>query len=54
LFGRIIEKTATAFKVFGVVLGATGVNITAKKGLGHGKFRDKCVGDGFTIRNSTA
>jgi hypothetical protein len=51
LFGGIVEKTATALKVFGVVLGATGVDITAKKGLGHGKFGNKGVGDGFAIRN---
>jgi hypothetical protein len=54
LFGGIVEKTATALKVFGVVLGAAGVDITAKKGLRHSKFGDKGVGDGFAIRNGAA
>jgi hypothetical protein len=54
LFGGIIEETTAAFKVFGVVLGATGVDVAAKKGLGHGEFADKCVGDGFAIRDGTA
>ena len=54
LFGGIVEETTAAFKVFGVVLGAAGVDVAAKKGLGHGEFRDKGVGDGFAIRDSTA
>jgi hypothetical protein len=54
LFGGIVEETATAFKVFGVILGATGVDVAAKKGLRHGKFGDKGVGDGFAIRDSTS
>jgi hypothetical protein len=54
LFGGVVEETATAFKVFGVVLGATGVDVAAKKGLGHGEFGDKGVGDGFAIRDRAA
>jgi hypothetical protein len=54
LFGGVVEKTATALKVFGIVLGAAGVDVAAKKSLGHSEFADKGVGDGFAIRDSTA
>jgi hypothetical protein len=54
LFGGVVEETATAFKVFGVVLGAAGVDVAAKKGLGHSEFGDKGVGDGFAIRDRAA
>jgi hypothetical protein len=54
LFGGIVEKTTAALKVFGVVLGAAGIDVAAKKGLRHSKFADKGVGDGFAIRDSTA
>lgn len=54
LFGGIVEKTTTALKVFGVVLGAAGVDIAAKKSLRHSEFRDKRIGDGFAIRNGAA
>jgi hypothetical protein len=54
LFGGVVEETTAALKVFGVVLGAAGVDIAAKKGLGHGEFADKCVGDGFAIRDGAA
>jgi hypothetical protein len=35
LFGGVVEETTAALKVFGVVLGAAGVDVAAKKGLGH-------------------
>jgi hypothetical protein len=54
LFGGVVEKTAAALKVFGVVLGAAGVDVATKKGLGHGEFADKGVGDGFAIRDRAA
>jgi hypothetical protein len=54
LFGRIVEETTAAFKVFGVILGAAGIDVAAKKGLRHSEFGDKGVGDGFTIRDGAA
>jgi hypothetical protein len=54
LFGGIVEKATAALKVFGIVLGAAGIDVAAKKGLRHGEFADKGVGDGFAIRDSTA
>jgi hypothetical protein len=54
LFGGIVEEATAAFKVFSVVLGAAGIDVAAKKGLRHGEFGDKGVGDGFTIRDGAA
>jgi hypothetical protein len=36
LFGGIIKKTATTFKVFGIIFGSACVHIGAKKSLWHG------------------
>lgn len=49
LLGGIVEETPAASKVGGIVGGATGVAIGAEKGLGHGKFVDEGVGDGFAV-----
>jgi hypothetical protein len=54
LFGGIVEETTAALKVFGVVLRTAGIDVAAKKGLGHGEFGDKGVGDGFAIRDRAA
>jgi hypothetical protein len=54
LFGGIVEEAGATLEVGGIVGGATGCSILSKKGLWHGKFRDKGVGDGLSIREGAS
>jgi hypothetical protein len=51
LFRGVIKQATTAFKIEGIIFGTTGSFVGAEKGLGHGKFRHKGIGEGLAVRN---
>ena len=54
LFSGIIEETSATLEVGGIVDGSAGVSVFAQKGLWHGQFGNKGVGNRLSIREGAS